>query len=235
MVKLQGLSVFLPAYNEEGNVERLCTCLRAILPQVAWDFEIIIVNDGSRDRTREIAERIAQEDDHIRTVHHERNMGYGAAVQSGIRACQKEYLFFTDGDGQFDVSQLPQFVPFCLHYEGVIGYRVNRQDSWVRKLNGWAWNVLVRALFGLKVKDIDCAFKLFHRKVFDGMQLESSGAMISTEMMVKIRARGFRVHEAGVNHLPRLAGKQTGSNPRVILRAFRELFLFYKKMRGMNG
>jgi glycosyltransferase involved in cell wall biosynthesis len=231
MFRLQGLSAFFPAYNEEGNVEKMVEAFRSVLPQVADDYEIIIVNDGSKDRTKEIADRLAQEDDRIRAVHHEKNFGYGAAIRSGIKACRKEHLFFTDGDGQFDVSQLSQFVPLISNHDGVIGYRLNRRDPWVRKLNAWAWNRLVRLLFGLKVRDIDCAFKLFHRKVFEDIQLESSGALISTEMLVKIKDRGFKLKETGVFHSPRLAGKQTGANLRVILRAFKELFRFYKKVK----
>ena len=231
MEKLKSLSAFFPAYNEEANVEGLVQNFKAILPRVAEDYEIIIVNDGSKDRTREIADRLATDDPKVRAVHHEKNQGYGAAVRSGIKACRKEYVFFTDGDGQFDVSQLSNLIPLLPGYEGVIGFRLNRQDPWTRKLNAWAWNRLVRLLLGLKVKDIDCAFKLFHRKVFEGMELESSGAMISTEMLVKIKDKGFKLREAGVLHSPRLAGKQTGAKLKVILRAFRELFRFYKEFK----
>lgn len=231
MFRLQGLSAFFPAYNEEGNVEKMCSSLKTILPQVAEDYEIIIVNDGSKDRTKEIADRLAQGDDRIWAVHHEKNLGYGAAIRSGIKACRKEYLFFTDGDSQFDVSQLSQFAPLISNHDGVIGFRLNRRDPWVRRLNAWAWNQLVRLLFGLKVKDIDCAFKLFGRKVFEGMELESSGAMISTEMLVKIKKRGFDLIETSVLHSPRLTGRQTGANLRVILRAFKELFRFYRQFK----
>jgi glycosyltransferase involved in cell wall biosynthesis len=162
-------------------------------------------------------------------------MGYGAAVRSGISACKKEYVFFTDGDNQFDVSQLSLFVPLISQYDGVIGFRLNRQDSFVRKTNAWAWNRLVQWMFGLRAKDIDCAFKLFHRKVFERVQLESSGAMISTEMLVKMKKNKYRLHEIGVLHSPRLAGKQTGANLRVIFKAFNELYRFYLKMREERG
>ena len=231
MVKLEGISAFFPAYNEEANVERMVQHFKAVLPQVARDYEIIIVNDGSEDKTVEITDRLAKDDPKVRAVHHEKNQGYGAAVRSGISACRKEYLFFTDGDGQFDVSQLSKLIPLLAGYDGVIGFRLNRQDAWTRKLNAWAWNRLVRLLFGLKVKDIDCAFKLFHRKVFEEIHLESCGAMISTEMLVKIKDKGFKLQEIGVLHSPRLAGKQTGANLRVILRAFKELFRFYRKLK----
>jgi glycosyltransferase involved in cell wall biosynthesis len=231
MGRLKALSAFFPAYNEEANVERMVNGLRAILPQVAEDYEIIIVNDGSKDRTREIADRLVREDPKVRVVHHEKNQGYGAAVRSGINACKKDYLFFTDGDGQFDVSQLSKLTPYLADHDGVIGFRLNRQDPWIRKLNARAWNRLVRLMLGLKVRDIDCAFKLFRRRIFDQIHLEYSGAMVSTEMLVKIRKRGHRLYEIGVLHSPRSAGKQTGANLRVILRAFKELFRFYRKMK----
>jgi len=231
MEKLRSLSAFFPAYNEEANVERMVNGFRAILPQVAEDYEIIIVNDGSKDRTGEIADRLAKEDQRVRVVQHEKNQGYGAAVRSGINACQKDYFFFTDGDGQFDVSQLPKLIPYLTDHDGVIGFRLNRQDPWVRKLNAWAWNRLVRLMLGLKVRDIDCAFKLFRRRIFDPIHLEYTGAMVSTEMLVKLRKKGYKLYEIGVLHSPRLAGKQTGANLRVILRAFKELFRFYKKMK----
>jgi len=232
---IKGLSAFFPAHNEEGNVERMCNALRIVLPNVAEDFEIIIVNDGSNDKTGEIADRLAAQDEKIRVVHHERNMGYGAAIRSGISACKKEYVFLTDGDNQFDVSQLSLFVPMVSQYDGVIGFRLNRQDNFVRKANAWAWNRLVQWMFGLKAKDIDCAFKLFHREVFEKVQLESSGAMISTEMLVKMKKNKYRLHEIGVLHSPRLAGKQTGANLRVIFKAFNELYRFYLKMREERG
>lgn len=213
----------------------MCNALRIVLPNVAEDFEIIIVNDGSNDKTGEIADRLAAQDEKIRVVHHETNMGYGAAIRSGISACKKEYVFFTDGDNQFDVSQLSLFVPLVSQCDGIIGFRLNRQDNFVRKTNAWAWNRLVQWMFGLKAKDIDCAFKLFHRKVFEKVQLESSGAMISTEMLVKMKRNKYRLHEIGVLHSPRLAGKQTGANFRVILRAFKELYRFHIKMREERG
>ena len=232
ITRLHSLSAFFPAHNEEENVERMCNALRIVLPNVTEDFEIIIVNDGSSDETGKIADRLVAEDERIRVVHHERNMGYGAAIRSGINACKKEYVFFTDGDNQFDVSQLSLFVPLAFKYDGVIGFRLNRQDNFIRKANAWAWNRLVQWMFGLKARDIDCAFKLFHRRVFEKVQLESSGAMISTEMLVKLKKNGYRLHEIGVLHSPRLAGKQTGANLQVILRAFKELYHFYLKMRG---
>jgi len=235
MKKLEGLSAFFPAFNEEGNIGKMVDSFGTVLPEVADDFEIIIVNDGSTDKTGEIADRLLKEDPKVRVVHHEQNLGYGTAIRSGLCTSRMEYIFFTDGDSQFDVSQLSSFVSAIYGFDGVIGFRVNRQDPWVRKLNAWAWNRLVRLLFGLRVRDIDCAFKLFRRGVFEDLQLESAGAMISTEMLVKIKNAGFRLREMGVLHSPRMAGKQTGANFQVILRAFKELFRFYGNFKETKG
>lgn len=234
MTQLPSLSVFFPAFNEEANVEGMVSNFKNILPQIAKDYEIIIVNDGSRDRTREIAESLVEQNQKVRAVHHEKNLGYGAAIRSGITACRKDFIFFTDGDNQFNLGQLSTFTPLIMGCDCVIGFRINRQDSRIRKMNAWAWNRLVSFLFGLRVKDIDCAFKLFRRQVFDGLPLESSGALISTEMLIKIQERGYRFQEVGVLHSPRLVGKQTGAHPRVILKAFKELFHLYGKLKPMK-
>jgi glycosyltransferase involved in cell wall biosynthesis len=230
-VRLSSLSAFFPAYNEESNLVSMYESLSATLPQVAAEYEIIIVNDGSRDGTGAIADRLAKEDSRVRHIRHETNRGYGAAVATGCEASRHEYLFFTDGDNQFDVSQISLFVPFAAEFDAVIGYRINRRDPFIRVLNGHAWNRLVGWMFGLRVKDIDCAFKLIRRSALPAGRLESSGAMVSTELLVKLVRAGCSIREVGVRHRPRVAGKQTGANPRVVLRAFRELYAFRRKLR----
>jgi glycosyltransferase involved in cell wall biosynthesis len=234
MKKLTSISAFFPAYNEEGNITKLCMSLQQVLPEISDDHEIIIVNDGSIDGTKAIAEQLAREKSNIRVVNHATNLGYGSAIRSGIRACNKDYIFFTDGDNQFDVMQLKTFVPYLSEYDAVIGFRVDRKDNFIRKLNARAWNALVNWMFGIEVKDIDCAFKLFHKRVFDEIKLESTGALISTELLVKVKSKFFSVYELGVEHYPRHTGEQTGANLHVIIRAFQELFRFYKKTRREN-
>jgi glycosyltransferase involved in cell wall biosynthesis len=225
------INVFFPCYNEQDNVARVVRRAREVLEGIKADFEIIIVNDGSADKTGQVADSLATADGKIKVVHHPRNLGYGAALQSGFRAAQKKFVFFTDGDGQFDIAEMPAFLPLMERYDIVCGYRLNRKDPLMRKLNGWMWTKLVCLLFGMKIRDIDCAFKLFKREIFDHIRMSSSGALISAEILARTIRAGYRITEMGVHHYPRTAGKQTGAKLKVILRAFRELFSLYNRIR----
>jgi glycosyltransferase involved in cell wall biosynthesis len=225
------ISVFFPCYNEQDNIRQVTQRATEALKGTGADYEIILVNDGSKDDTGRIADELAAGDGRIRVVHHQRNMGYGAALQSGFRAAKKEYVFFTDGDGQFDIGEMPAMLALMERYDIVCGYRLNRKDPIIRKINGWLWTRMVCILFGMKVRDIDCAFKLFRREVFEHIKMESSGALISAEILARATRAGYKITEAGVHHYPRTAGKQTGAKFRVILRAFKELFSLYSRIR----
>ena len=225
------ISVFFPCYNEQDNVKRVAAKAVEVLEAMGADFEVIIVNDGSADKTGQVADSVAQADKRVRVVHHPQNRGYGAALQSGIRAAQKNYIFFTDGDGQFDIGEIQLLLPFIEQSDVVCGYRLDRKDPFMRKLNGWLWTKLVCILFGMRIRDIDCAFKMFRREIFDGMKLSSTGALINAEILARATRRGCRIVEVGVHHYPRTAGKQTGANLKVILRAFKELFKLYNRIR----
>lgn len=226
------LSIILPAYNEETNIGPTLDRLEIYLARAYPEYEVIVVDDGSCDGTSRVVRRYMEKNPRIALYRHPVNRGYGAALRSGFAASQGELVFFMDADGQFDIRDLDRFFPLVDEYDGIIGYRLRRQDSWLRKVNALGWNLLCRLLLGLRVKDIDCAFKMYHRRVLDAISLESTGAMINTEMLAKIRARGFRLHEVGVNHFPRISGTATGANPRVIARAFRELFSLYGRLRS---
>jgi glycosyltransferase involved in cell wall biosynthesis len=225
------VSVFFPCYNEQDNIRRVVQQATEVLKGIGADYEIIIVNDGSADRTGKVADEIARADGRVKVVHHPRNRGYGAALQSGFRTATKEYVFFTDGDGQFDIGEMPAMLPLMERYDIVCGYRLNRRDPIVRKINGWLWTKLVCLLFGMKIRDIDCAFKLFRREVFDHIKMESRGALISAEVLARATRAGCKITEMGVHHYPRTAGKQTGAKLKVILRAFKELFALYNRIR----
>jgi glycosyltransferase involved in cell wall biosynthesis len=231
-VRLPGISVFLPSHNEEGNVERVVRSYIAELPRVAEDYEVIVIDDGSRDRTGEIAERLAAEDSHVKLVRHFVNQGYGGAVISGIRAATQPYVLLCDGDGQFDPSDLERLTPFVPEYDVVAGYRVRRADPLMRRINGKAWTILVRVLLGITISDIDCGFKLFKREKLDAMELRAHGAMISTELMARLAGRNAKVKEVDVKHLPRLTGEQSGANLKVVARAFKELIALYRELRA---
>ncbi|MES2201382.1 MAG: glycosyltransferase family 2 protein [candidate division FCPU426 bacterium] len=238
MSKLQrkpDISAFFPAYNEEGNIVALATKTAGVLKRVARKWEVIVVNDGSRDRTAEVVKGLSKKMPGVRLVDHVVNQGYGAAVKSGFKAARYEWIFFTDGDGQFDVEEIGELLPLLERHDLVVGYRIHRADPLQRKLNAKAWGLLVKTLFMLRgVRDIDCAFKFVRKDVFEKFKLETEGAMISAELLVKSQKNGFRIAEIGVHHYPRQAGQQTGAKLSVIARAFKELF-FYAWKWYRNG
>jgi glycosyltransferase involved in cell wall biosynthesis len=220
----QSISVFFPCYNEKDNIAGLVEKAVSVLTGLADDFEIILVDDGSSDGTAELIDSLALESEKIKAIHHKANAGYGAALQTGFRAATKQLVFYTDGDGQFDIAELAGIMPLIKQYDIVSCYRINRRDNLLRKLNAFCWTKLVCTLFGLKLKDIDCAFKLFRREIFDNIEMLSTGALIDTEILARASRKGYTITQTGVHHYRRTAGAQTGANIAVILRAFKELF-----------
>ena len=227
---LPNISIVFPAFNEEQNLEGVVTSALKILPHMTNSFEIIIVNDGSRDQTGAVAERLTTLSDAVRVIHHPQNRGYGAALKSGIEQAKKDLIFFCDSDGQFTLEDLHRLLAWIDRYDMVIGYREKRQDPFHRRMNAKGWNLLVRALFGLKVRDIDCAFKVFRRQIFDRIGIDTVGAMVNTEILSRSLRSGFTMKEVPVRHFPRQFGEQTGAKPRVILKAFAELAKMYVKI-----
>lgn len=224
------LSIFFPCYNEKDNIRSLTEKTVSVASRICDNHEIILVDDGSSDGTSELADQLAQEYPAVHVVHHRLNKGYGAALQSGFRAATKEYVFYTDGDGQFDIAELTNLLPFIQDHDIVSGYRIRRQDSMLRKINAFCWTTLVCFLFNLKLKDIDCAFKLYKRKIFDHIEMHSTGALIDTEILARAQRKGYTITQIGVHHYPRTAGQQSGANIKVILRAFKELFQLRKEI-----
>lgn len=225
------ISVFFPCYNEQDNVARTTERAIAVLEKLNADYEAIIVDDGSKDATGQIADKIAALNKRVRVVHHPTNLGYGAALQSGFRSAAKELVFYTDGDGQFDISEMPPLLPLIKQYDIVSCYRLNRQDNMIRKINAWCWTKLVCFLFRMKIRDIDCAFKLYKREIFDNIKMTSTGALIDTEILARATRKGYSVTQRGVHHYPRTSGTQTGAKLGVIIRAFRELFRLYNQIK----
>ncbi len=226
------LSVFFPCYNEEANVERTTLAALEACRSITDDFEIIIVNDGSRDRTGEIAEKLAAEHESVRAVHNPHHRGYGGALQVGFLAARKEWVFYTDGDGQFDFKEIPRLLELLDRFDIVSGYRPHRCDSVVRRFNAWGWTRLCNWLLGLKnLRDLDCAFKIYPRRLFDEIEMHSEGALIDAEILARAARRGYRIGQVGVRHYPRIAGEQTGANLKVIARAFVELVRLRRHIR----
>jgi glycosyltransferase involved in cell wall biosynthesis len=228
------ITVFLPCYNEVANVERTVRQAVECLEKLNADFELIIVDDGSTDGTAQIAQRLAAENGRIRVVRHPVNRGYGTALQSGFRAATKELVFYTDGDGQFDIAELPPLLELMRQYDIVSCYRLNRRDGPMRRFNGWCWTKLVCFLFGMKLRDVDCAFKLYKRKIFDNMRILSTGALVDAEILARATRKGYTTTQIGVHHYPRRAGTATGAKPMVLWRALKELWR-YRKDIVSNG
>lgn len=225
------ITVFFPCYNERDNVARVTERAIAVLDNLQADYEIVIVDDGSTDGTGQNADDLAARHARVRVVHHERNLGYGAALQSGFRAATKQLVFYTDGDGQFDMGEMPALLPLMDQYDIVSCYRIDRRDNLLRKAAGRLWTALNRLVFSLKIRDIDCAFKLYKREIFDTIRMESAGALIDTEILARAARKGYRIVQRGVHHYPRTTGQQTGANPAVVLRAFRELLRLRGRIR----
>lgn len=220
------VSLVVPAHDEAPNIGAFLQQARQVLPRVTKEHEIIVVDDGSRDETVGIVRAFPG----VRLLRHERNRGYGAALRSGLREARLGWIFFTDADLQFDLADLDLLIEASAEADIVAGYRSPRQDRWMRHLLGWGWGRLVRRLFGLRVRDVDCAFKLFRREVLDAIPIDSVGAFINTEVLVRAAALGFRLREVPVRHFPRRAGRASGARPRVILRAFRELVALRRRL-----
>jgi putative flippase GtrA len=226
---LHSLSIVLPAYNEDAVIGATLEQVLNGLATRVKDFEVIVVNDGSTDRTGSILSAITEAEPRVKMVTHERNQGYGSALADGFAAATKELTFFMDSDGQFDIRELARQQLFIDEYDAVIGYRLDRQDSWVRKLNAWGWKHLIGWVLGVHVRDVDCAFKLLHTEFLHEHPLETRGAMINAELLYKLKRLGYTFREVGVHHLPRRGGRATGARPSVILRAMRELFVYARR------
>ncbi len=226
------LSVVLPAFNEEANIERVVGAVIAYLDGLGIDYEVVPVNDGSKDATGAILDRLAAANPRVRPQHHPVNRGYGAALRTGFDAAAKRFVFYMDGDGQFDIKDLDVILPLATDDDHIVtGYRIERRDPFVRKLNAFLFGRnLVRILLNVKVRDLNCAFKLIPKKVLDSITLESTGALINAELYGRAVRKGFRIKEVGVHHYPREAGVQTGAHLSVIARAFYDLFRLRQKI-----
>ena len=224
--RLGELSYFFPAHNEAANLRGLVDEALATLPALAERFEIVIVNDGSRDATPAIADELAAAHPEVRAVHHPTNLGYGAALRSGFAAARFDHLAFTDGDRQFKVADLGRLIERLAagDVDAVVGYRIKRADPLVRTVYAKLYRLANRIFFGLEVRDVDCACKLFRRAALEGVNVESGGAFFSAELLIKLRARGRRLSEVGVPHYPRTAGNPTGAKPSVVFRAVKDFW-----------
>lgn len=231
---IEELSIFLPAFNEEKNIRLVIeNALDAIRKLKIKSYEILVIDDGSKDKTSQIVKNLQQKNNKIRLITHFPNKGYGEALKTGFENCHYQYIFYTDSDNQFDISEISKLIEKLPSADVVVGYRMNRKDHLIRKINGFLWTSISNLLLGLDLKDVDCAFKLIKRKVLDKvMPLESSrGAMISPELLAKAKEKGFRIKEVGVHHYPRKMGNPTGNDINVIIQSFKDLFRVWWTLR----
>lgn len=222
------ISLVVPAYNEESNIGVFLNSAIKSIEKLVKDYEIIIINDGSTDRTKDIVNNFLRKNNRIKQIIHNSNLGYGDALRTGFRISSKELVFFTDSDNQFDLSEIAHFYEEIGNNDYVIGYRKNRQDSIIRRINGRLWTKLVNVLYGLDVKDVNCAFKMFKRDIIKSLKLKSSGASINAELLNELMKKKYKYTQIPVSHLPRSSGNQTGAKITVIVDALKNVLISKK-------
>lgn len=225
------ISFFCPAYNEEENLESVVLKVIEILKEISNRFEVIIVNNGSTDKTGDIADNLAKRIPEVRVIHHSTNREYGGALKSGFTNAKYENVAYMDSDNQYDFSDIKIMIPLLEKYDIVTGYRMNRSDSSYRIFQSEIYNLVIKILFGLRVKDIDCSLKIYKKYVLDNMQITSNSPFIDAEMMIKAKKNGYKIGEIGVKNFPRIAGSATGANPKGIFITLKEIICFWLKRR----
>jgi glycosyltransferase involved in cell wall biosynthesis len=227
----QSLSVVLPAYNEVENIKIAVERALAVLPSLVADHEVVVVDDGSRDGTAEaVLVLLEAHPGRVRLIRHTQNLGYGAAIRTGFQRARGDLVFYTDADNQFDIGELKWFLPLISEYDVVVGFRVYRYDPVLRSILSWVYNRLVNVLFRVRVRDVDCAFKLFRREVIEKVRIDATDFFVDTELVARARRWNFRIVEKGVRHYPRTAGATTvrpshvGQTLRTIARMWRRIY-----------
>lgn len=230
MTKINSLSVFFPAYNEEENIKKTVNDAKEVLEKVAEKWEIIVVNDGSKDRTGQIAGELTRKDKRIRVINQE-NQGYGGALKTGFKNAKYPWVAFADSDGQFDFGEITKFLEYKDSADLVLGYRLKRADPVSRRIGAFVWVIMPRVLWGMSVRDYSCGFKMIKKEVFEKVQpLVGEEKVTQIELLVKAKKQGFKFAEVGVHHFPRKFGKQTGANLKVVFKSFVDLFRLWQKL-----
>lgn len=229
--KIEKLSVFFPAYNEEKNIKKTVLLAKKVLSKVSKEWEILVINDGSSDKTGEVVEDLQKKDKRIKLVTHKQNKGYGSALKTGFKSAKYDWVVFADSDGQFDFSEIKKFIPKINESDLVLGYRLKRADPLIRKIYTWGWNLFPKIILGMRVKDYSCGFKMIKKCVFNKIQpLVGEEKVTQIEMLVKAQRKGFKITEVGVNHYPRKKGRATGASIKVVLKSIVDLLNLWKKL-----
>ncbi len=230
VIKKPSITAFFPVHCEEGTVALMTNRLLRVLPTLTDDYEIIIVDDCSTDRTGEIADQLAKEHSSVRVIHHKENLGYGGALRSGFAAAAKDLIFYTDGDAQYDVNELTQFFPFIKDYDVVSAYQIKREDPFHRRILSKLYYSVLKVFFNIHVRDVSSDFRLFRKEVIDTIDLESDSGTICIELMKKVQDAGFRIKELPVHHYPRISGESAFFTMRSIVKTWAELIPLWWKL-----
>lgn len=229
--KIRELSVFFPAYNEEKNIKSTVLNAKKVLERVASKWEILVINDGSEDKTAEVVRDLEKKDKRIKLVSHKVNKGYGGALKTGFERGKYEWIAFTDSDGQFDFSEIEKFIAKKETSDFILGYRLKRADSFIRKVFTWGWNLFPKIIFGMRARDYSCGFKMLKKDVFEDMKpLVGEEKVTQIEMIVKAQRKGYKISQVGVNHYPRKKGKATGANIFVVAKSVKDLLKLWRKI-----
>ena len=226
------LSVFFPAYYDEKNIDKVVHKAVQVLEELELkDYEVTIIEDGSPDKTGEVADKLASQYPKVNVIHHVQNKGYGATLWEGFTTAKYEYVFYTDGDNQFDLDELKKFVALIPFSDMVVGYRKKKQYSPYRKLTSFVYNLLLRFVYDIDYIDIDCAFKIIKADLFKKIEVKTKDAFIDAEIMIRAGLLGYSFTELGVKHLPRVDGVSTAARPSIIFRTIREIFELKKELK----
>lgn len=230
------LSIFFPAYYDENNIEKVVQKAVKVAEELELkDYEITIIEDGSPDKTGEVADTLAKQYEKVKVIHHKKNLGYGATLYEGFTTANYDYVFYTDGDNQFDLEELKKFIALIPYSDIVIGYRKKKQYSTYRKLTSFIYNLTLRLMFGIDYVDIDCAFKLIKRDLFDKIEIQTKDAFIDAEIMIQAKILDYSTTEIGVKHLPRIDGISTAARPSIILRTIKEIIQYKKTLKKLKN
>lgn len=224
----KAISVIFPCYNEEKNIIKQISSAVSALSKITPDYEIIVVNDGSTDKSGILLKQLARQNDKIKIVSHDSNLCYGETLKSGFRQATKDLVFFTSMDNQYDINQINEFLPYIGQNDIVVGYRAKRKDPFHRILIARTYNLLIHILYGLKINDVDCAFKLFKKSVISRLDIKSSYSFIDAEILLKAKRAGYSIKQLEVKHFPRVFGSSTVGIKTIAL-TVAEILKFWKE------
>lgn len=230
-MELKSLSVFMPAYNEEDSIDSTVAGVVKVLKTLSIDWELLVINDGSKDKTAEVVKGLEKKYPGVKLINHEKNQGYGRALKTGFKEAKYPWVAFVDSDGQFDFEEIKKLLAKTGEADVILGYRLNRADPFQRRIFTWGWKMLAMVMLGLNVRDYSCGFKLIKKKVIEDISpIESEEKVTQIEMLIKAKKKGYKFAEVGVHHYARTAGIPTGANLAVVWKSFKDMVRLWQKL-----